>query len=151
MKNKGFTLIEILVIASIIAVLATIALVSLLRMFIAFNEASARNTIRTIASACEQYASFHGGEYPSYEGQLISPHDRPPYISEAFDRKVKHGYTIYEFFLNPSVYHLKARPVRRGVTGNNCFYMYSDQGLVLVSKPVQTSGECPRYDPPAYP
>lgn len=58
--NKGFSLIELLVVVIIIAVIAAIAIPSLLASRRAANEASAIQTLRTISSAEGTYLGTNG-------------------------------------------------------------------------------------------
>ena len=60
-KQKGFSLIELLIVVAIILVIAAIAIQNLLRARIAANEDSAVRSIRTIDTVEVAYASA----YPS--------------------------------------------------------------------------------------
>ena len=60
-KQKGFSLIELLIVVAVILVIAAIAIPSLLRARIAANEASAVHTIREISTAEVAYHSTYSG------------------------------------------------------------------------------------------
>jgi len=61
--NKGFSLLELLIVVAIILIIATIALPSLLRSRQAANEAHAVANLRTLNTAEVQYISSHQGTY----------------------------------------------------------------------------------------
>jgi prepilin-type N-terminal cleavage/methylation domain-containing protein len=58
-KNKGFSLIELLIVVAIILIIAAIAIPNLLRSRIAANEASAVGSIRTINTAEVTYSASY--------------------------------------------------------------------------------------------
>jgi prepilin-type N-terminal cleavage/methylation domain-containing protein len=58
-KNKGFSLIELLIVVAIILIIAAIAIPNLLRARIASNEASAATSLRTIVTAETAYANAY--------------------------------------------------------------------------------------------
>ncbi|MGD0404875.1 MAG: prepilin-type N-terminal cleavage/methylation domain-containing protein [Candidatus Acidiferrales bacterium] len=59
-KEKGFSLIELLIVVAIILIIAAIAIPNLLRARIAANEASAVGSVRTLNTAEVTYSSTYG-------------------------------------------------------------------------------------------
>src|ERR1700675_3177561 len=70
-KNKGFSLLELLIVVAIILIIATIAIPSLLRSRQAANESAAVANLRTINTAQVTYLSSNGGNYGAAPG-LVS-------------------------------------------------------------------------------
>jgi type IV pilus assembly protein PilA len=62
-NNRGFSLLELLIVVAIILIIATIAIPSLLRSRQAANESAAVSNLRTINTAEVTYLSSAGGNY----------------------------------------------------------------------------------------
>src|SRR5271169_7154101 len=77
-SQKGFSLIELLIVVAIILIIAAIAIPNLLRARISANEASAVSSLRTINTACITYNSTYG-TYPPVLADLgpVAPNTTP--------------------------------------------------------------------------
>ena len=71
-KQKGFSLIELLIVVAIILIIAAIAIPNLLRSKMAANEASAVGSLRSINTACVIYSTSYG-QYPPTLASLGPP------------------------------------------------------------------------------
>jgi type IV pilus assembly protein PilA len=72
--QKGFSLIELLIVVAIILIIAAIAIPNLLRAKMAANEASAVGSVRTINTGAVTFSSTYGAGYPpalSNEGGAV--------------------------------------------------------------------------------
>jgi len=71
-NNKGFSLLELLIVVAIILIIATIAIPSLLRSRQAANESAAVANVRTINTAQVTYLSSAAGSYGDMAGLIAT-------------------------------------------------------------------------------
>lgn len=120
MKNqKGFSLVELLVVVIIIAIIAAIAIPSLLASRRAANEASAQSSLRTIHSAEATYQATVGNS--TDYGTLVQL-NTAGLIDSALGAatSIKSGYQ-FNLTLGTQIYCATGNPVTEGTTGNANF------------------------------
>ena len=69
-KEKGFSLIELLIVVAIILIIAAIAIPNLIRSRMAANQASAVGSVRTINTAAVEYNSAYQNGFPATLAQI---------------------------------------------------------------------------------
>lgn len=109
LKNQieGFTLVEIMIVVTIIALLATIAIPNLMRARVQANESAAQSTLRTISSSLENFYALNN-EYPIETTSLIGA--TPPYLNVDYFSGTRSGYT-FSASLAPYSYQISAVPI----------------------------------------
>ena len=123
-NNKGFSLLELLIVVAIILIIATIAIPSLLRSRQAANESAAVAQVRTITTAEVTYLSSSGGNYGTIT-QLVSA----GLLDSGFN-STKGGYN-YSVTSSGTDYTISASPAS---TNNGRFGYYSTpDGVVRYS------------------
>jgi prepilin-type N-terminal cleavage/methylation domain-containing protein len=143
-KQKGFSLIELLIVVAIILIIAAIAIPNLLRAKMAANEASAVGSMRTINTASVEYSTTYGG-YPQTLISLGGPaggtavSTSAELIDAVLAGGVKSGYTFSyttgatDTNGNILAYSLTAVPTSIGTTGQRQFF--TDQSGVIRANP----------------
>ncbi len=135
-KQKGFSLIELLIVVAIILIIAAIAIPNLLRARIAANESSAVASIRTLNTAQISYNSA----YPTvgFAGTMGAPGWHvcaPPNSTSAclIDTQLSSGSKSgYNFALSgvsgtpASTYQFIATPLAPNQTGTRYFCAFAD-------------------------
>jgi prepilin-type N-terminal cleavage/methylation domain-containing protein len=139
-REKGFSLIELLVVVAIIMVIVAIAIPNLMRTRMTANETSAVGSLSALNTACITYLTIYGG-YPAALSNLGPSNPATSTAADLIDSVLasgsKGGYN-FAYSAGPrdaagrvNVYSVTAEPVALGSTGQRTFY--TDQSGVIRS------------------
>jgi type IV pilus assembly protein PilA len=142
-RQKGFSLIELLIVVTIILIISAIAIPNLMRSKMSANETAAVGALKALTESSVMYSNSYGG-FPRSISNL-GPGGAPASTSVAADlidstlaTGVKSGYKFTYTVLatdpagNVVSYAITAVPVTPGSTGQKSFY--TDQsGTIRVS------------------
>lgn len=137
--QKGFSLIELLIVVAIILIIAAIAIPNLLRSRMAANEASAVGSLRTLNTASVQYSTTYGIGFPDALSDLGPATPATSAAADLIDSVLASGNKSgYTFVLAPGAvagdtYTITATPTTVGTTGQRMFF--TDQTGVIRQDP----------------
>ena len=131
-NNRGFSLLELLIVVAIILIIATIAIPSLLRSRQAAQESSAVAQVRTINTAEVTYLSSNQGSYGDIPSLITQG-----FLDTRFSASVS-GYT-YGVSFSGSDYTATAMPTSANA-GRYGYYSYPDAVIRYSSQTLTTCG-----------
>jgi type IV pilus assembly protein PilA len=135
-KNRGFSLIELLIVVGIILVIAAIAIPNLMRARIAASESAAASQLRTLNTAQIAYFTQYPAQGCGTLAQLGGAAPCTPALANAcmidnslatnYAGKGKSGYNFAIAIINAGRYVATATPITVGSTGVNSFCSLED-------------------------
>ena len=137
-NQKGFSLIELLIVVAIILIIAAIAIPNLLRSRMAANEASAVGSIRSINTAAVTYSStYPAAGYPQTLKQLAPATGASSTSADLIDSVLASGTKSGYMFSMAAIgsgtpltgYSVGGDPVAQNTSGTRGFY--SNQSGVI--------------------
>jgi type IV pilus assembly protein PilA len=136
-NQKGFSLIELLIVVAIILIIAAIAIPNLLRSRMAANEASAVGSLRTLNTAAVTYSTTYGIGFPgtlAAMGPGAASSTTADLIDSVLAGGVKSGYSFSYSGATPvsgtvNAYAITASPTNAGVTGQRYFFT-NESGVI---------------------
>ena len=120
-SNKGFTIVELIIVISIISVLASLAIPMLIRVRVQANESACAANLRTLSTASEAFRSSQNPPvYAADMNSLIGTN--PPYLDSSWADNERQGFNFN--YVSPQTggtYACMATPTTQNISGINSY------------------------------
>ena len=148
-KQRGFSLIELLIVVAVILIIAAIAIPNFIRSRMRANETAAVQNLRNITTANTVYLITYGVGFTDSLAKLggnavIVDSSAAGLIDSVLSSGLKTGYTYtYTVLLTDAAgqvvsYSITAEPTTVGATGDR--YFYTDQTCIIRQNTTGTAG-----------
>lgn len=127
--RRAFTLVEIMIVVSIVIILITIAVPNILRSRIVANEAATIGNLKIINDAC-QYYHVDNRTYP--DNLLTLSTSSPPYIDSALGAGRKQSYEFIYNLVDADHFTVNANSTATGLLKGRYFYV-DESGIIRVN------------------
>lgn len=133
--RKGFTLVEIMIVVSLVVILVMLAAPGILRSRLIANEGTAIANLKAINNACQLY-HMNNDQYPN---SLISLSEAtPPYLDSVLASGEKQSYGFAYAIVSNDSFTVNANPLSTGLLKGRYFYL--DESGVIRAKSGSAAG-----------
>jgi prepilin-type N-terminal cleavage/methylation domain-containing protein len=124
--NKAFTLVEIMIVVSLVVILVLFAAPNVLRSRLIANEGTALANLKAINNACQLY-HMNQDKYPD-SLDVLGDSD-PPYLDSTLASGQKQSYQFVYSLVSNDEFSVNANPTSTGLLKGRYFYM-DESGII---------------------
>lgn len=124
--KKGFTLVEIMIVVSLVIILVLLAAPGILRSRVIANEGTAIGNLKAINNACQLY-HMNNNKYPDSLSELSVT--SPPYLDSVLASGEKQSYGFVYALSSDDSFTVNANPLSSGLLKGRYFYL-DESGII---------------------